>query len=59
MHCTSCSMRIDGDLEEISGVKSSVTNFARGIADIEYDENKVQIETLKDVIQQAGYTVEQ
>lgn len=57
MHCSSCSMRIDGDLEELDGVKMSQTNFAKGQSEIEFDESKVNVNKIKEIIQNAGYTV--
>lgn len=57
MHCSSCSMRIDGDLEELEGVKAASTNFAKGVSEVEFDETKVSIEQLKEIIKKAGYTV--
>jgi Cu+-exporting ATPase len=57
MHCTSCSLRIDGDLEELDGVQSAYTNFARGESEVEYDESKVSAVQLADVIRKAGYAV--
>lgn len=29
LHCASCSLNIDGELEEVSGVISSNTSYAR------------------------------
>src|SRR5205085_6844385 len=29
MHCTSCAMNIDGEIEELEGVLSSSTHYAR------------------------------
>lgn len=57
MHCSSCSMVIDGDLEYLDGVISSKTNFAKGISEIEYDQTKVSVEDLNKVIQKAGYAI--
>jgi len=57
MHCSSCSMVIDGDLEDLDGVISSKTNFAKGISEIEYDQTKVSVEDLNKVIQKAGYAI--
>ncbi len=57
MHCSSCSLRIDGDLEELYGVKSSSTYFAAGISEIEYDETLANTKQFKEVIEKAGYKV--
>ena len=57
MHCASCSLRIDGDLEEVQGIKSANTNFAKGESSVEFDESQVSVEKINEVIKNAGYTV--
>lgn len=57
MHCTSCSMSIDGELEDTEGVLNASTKYASGETTIEYDESQVSIDTLKKVITKLGYTV--
>ncbi len=29
MHCTSCAMNIDGELEDTEGIKEAKTNYAK------------------------------
>lgn len=41
MHCTACALNIDLDLEDLPGVKSSKTSYAKSVAEIEYDPAKV------------------
>ena len=55
MHCTSCAMNIDFDLEDIAGVKSSKTSFAKQITEIEFDEEEVSLETVIKTIAKTGY----
>lgn len=57
MHCTSCGMSIDGELEDTPGVLSASTKYASGETTIEYDEKKVSLDSLKTVITQLGYKV--
>jgi len=57
MHCSSCAFRIDGDLEEIPGVQSSKTNYARALCHVELDTDTVKLEQLKAAIEKAGYQV--
>lgn len=57
LHCTSCVLNIDGALEDLDGVFSSTTNYSRSIAEIEYDPQKVSLDTLKRTIEEQGYTV--
>lgn len=58
MDCTSCSITIDGDLEDAKGVKSAKTSYAKSLTEIEFDPTKVSEEQLKAIIKQAGYTVQ-
>lgn len=55
MHCSSCAMSIDFDLEDIDGVKSAKTNYAKQISDVEFDEKKVTPGVLIDQIKKTGY----
>lgn len=56
MHCTSCVMLIEGDLEDCNGVKCATCNYAKGEcvveADGEIDESKIE-----KIITDDGYTV--
>lgn len=55
MHCVGCAMTIDGVVEDLPGVKSASTNYARQVADIEYDEKKVSEGQIIEAITSAGY----
>ena len=55
MHCVGCAMTIDGAVEDLPGVKSASTNYARQVADIEFDERKVSESQIIAAIQSAGY----
>lgn len=56
MHCTSCAMNIDGDLEDLlEGVKSSSTNYAKSETEVEFDEGKVKTEDIIKTIEKTGY----
>lgn len=55
MHCTSCAMNIDGDLEDnVEGVKSAKTSYAKQVCEVEFEEN-VKIEKIIAQIQETGY----
>ena len=59
MHCTSCAMNIDGDLEDlVEGIKSSSTNYAKQETEVEYDEKKVNVEKIIKQINETGYKAE-
>lgn len=55
MHCTSCSINIDGELEETEGVVSSRTSYAKATTSIIFDDKKVSSDTLKSIIENLGY----
>ena len=59
MHCTSCAMNIDGDLEDyVKGVTSSTTNYAKAETEVEFDEKEVKIEQIIGQIKKTGYQAE-
>lgn len=57
MHCSSCAMNIDFDLEELAGVHAVKTNYARAQTDVEFDETKIDLNTILKQIQKSGYQV--
>ncbi|MEI6042920.1 MAG: cation transporter [Chloroflexota bacterium] len=57
MHCTSCALLIDEELEEVKGVRRSKTSYAKQISEIEYDEEEVSEAKLVELIAQVGYKV--
>lgn len=59
MHCTSCAMNIDGDLEDnVKGVKSASTSYAKQVTEIEYEEDNVKLEQIVKQIEETGYKAE-
>lgn len=58
MHCTSCAMSIDGDLEDTEGIKQASTNYAKAQTEVEFDENKISDKQIISVIQKTGYKAE-
>lgn len=57
MHCTSCSMNIDGELEDTKGVISATTSYPKSTTEVEYDPEIISEEKVKKVIEGLGYTV--
>ena len=55
MHCTSCAMNIDGELEDKAGIKQANTNFAKSQTEVEFDENKISVEQIIGIIEKTGY----
>lgn len=57
MHCSSCALTIDFDLEDLEGVKSVKTSYARQETEIEYDEGKLGHTKIIETITKTGYKV--
>lgn len=55
MHCTSCAMNIDFDLEDL-GVKSAKTSYAKQETEVEFDEEKIKPEKIIEQIKKTGYS---
>ena len=55
MHCTSCAMNIDGELEDIEGVNQSDTNYAKAETKVEFDEKKINQDKIVAIIKKVGY----
>ena len=55
MHCSSCALTIDMDLEELDGVNSAKTSYAKAETEIEFDPQKVSDELILETIQKLGY----
>jgi len=54
MHCSSCAMSIDFDLEDM-GVKSAKTSYAKQETEVEFDEEKIKPQKIIDQIKKTGY----
>lgn len=55
MHCTSCSMNIDGELEDTEGVKASETSYAKQETVVTYDPEKISPNEMIAVIKKLDY----
>lgn len=58
MHCTSCAMTIDGDLEDTEGVKESKTNYAKAQTEVTFDPKKITEKEMLSIIKKSGYTAQ-
>jgi copper chaperone CopZ len=56
MHCTSCSLTIEAELEELPGVVSANVSYAKSLATIEYLPQEITETKLKTKIASLGYT---
>lgn len=55
MHCASCAMNIDGELEDTEGVKESNTNYAKSQTEVKFDIDKISEEEIGEIIKRVGY----
>lgn len=56
MHCSSCAMTIDMDLEDLEGIKSAKTSYAKSEVEVEFDPAKVNEELILETVKKSGYT---
>ena len=57
MHCVGCAMTIDGALEDLPGVQSASTSYAKQVVDVSYDDKKVTEQQMIEAVRKAGYQV--
>ncbi len=55
MHCTSCAMLIEGELED-RGARAAC-NYAKELVEVEFDPAKLTEEDIKKAVEAAGYTL--
>jgi len=57
MHCTGCTIAVEGAIEDVPGVKSVNADYARQTADVEFDEIKVTDADIAAAVELAGYSM--
>jgi copper ion binding protein len=55
MHCTGCSNRLEKVLNNTDGVEKVAVSFEDKKATITFDENKTNIEKIKEAIEDSGF----
>lgn len=55
LHCQSCSMLVQMELEDLGGVESAVSDFRTGMTDVVYDPASVTVDDLIAAVVRAGY----
>ena len=58
MHCSSCAMSIDMDLEDLNGVTEAKTSYAKQVSEIEFDDDKIPTDKIVEQIKKTGYNAE-
>lgn len=59
MHCTSCSLNIDGELEDLDGVISAQTSYAKATTKVTFDAEVVNPKKIQQVVEDLGYKASQ
>ncbi len=57
MHCATCANTIEKALAKTKGVIKATVNFASEKANVEFDKNMIDEDSLKDVVKKTGYKV--
>lgn len=57
MHCVSCAINIDFDLEDLNGVTTAKTNYAKQMCEVTYEENIISDKDIISQINKTGYEV--
>ena len=57
LHCSSCSMNIDGEIEELPGVYSVTTSYPKQESVINFDPKLVSPSKFHKVIEDLGYKI--
>lgn len=55
MHCAGCSTRLEKVLNNLEGVETAKVSLEEKKATIKYDETKINIENIKETIEDAGF----
>ena len=55
MHCTGCSTRLEKVLNNLEGVETAKVSLEEKKATIKYNEEKTNIENIKEAIEDAGF----
>lgn len=58
MTCINCKTRIENALAVLEGIKKVDVSWEKGLADIEYDEEKISLNKIQEIIESLDYKVE-
>lgn len=59
MHCEGCSTRLTKVLNNQDGVENAKVSLEDAKADVQYDENQIGLDEIKEAIQDAGFEAEE
>ncbi|MBI2600071.1 heavy-metal-associated domain-containing protein [Candidatus Daviesbacteria bacterium] len=56
MHCNSCALSIDMDLEDLEGIKKAQTSYAKSELEVEFEPETVDDNKILESVKKTGYT---
>ncbi|MBI3103455.1 heavy-metal-associated domain-containing protein [Candidatus Daviesbacteria bacterium] len=56
MHCSSCALTIDMDLEDVEGVNWARTSYAKAELEVEFHPEKISEQKIIETVKISGYT---
>ncbi|OHC11720.1 MAG: hypothetical protein A3K50_09510, partial [Planctomycetes bacterium RIFOXYD12_FULL_42_12] len=57
MHCASCEVLLERKFKKINGVSKVDVNYSRGSAILEYNKNKPDLNQIREIVKNAGYSL--
>ncbi|WP_141432288.1 copper chaperone CopZ [Bacillus sp. 03113] len=58
MSCGHCVKAIEGSVGELNGVSNVKVDLENGTVDVEFNQNEVSLDTIKEAIDDQGYDVQ-
>ena len=55
MHCVTCSINIDGELEDTGKIQESKTSYAKQQTEVTFDPKIISVKEIITIIKKAGY----
>ena len=59
MSCGGCQLLVKEALEEQDGVKQVEASYLNGVVAVDYDPEMISMATIRDVIEQQGFRVQE
>lgn len=57
MSCGHCKSSVEGALNKLDGVSAAEVNLEAGKVDVTFDDSKVNVDAMKDAIEDQGYDI--
>lgn len=57
MHCPSCVFALKNSLLELDGVEKAEVDLEEGVADVTFDEKKINVDSFRKVAKELGFEI--